>query len=160
MAKKKAIATKKAAEKPIKSNQKAISNKEKKEYAFDLFLNTDYNQKKIASIVNVAEKTISGWIKDGNWDELKGAEQITSAKIIRNIYKQIHSLTEDGKNLEADKLIKAAKAIEVLRNRKVTISQVINVFKEFTTFLFKLDADMAKKLVDYQDKYITILVQD
>lgn len=136
-----------------------LNNSQKREYAFDMFINTDYTQKQIAEFVGVTEKTIGKWKEINNWDQLKSAQTITSQKIIRSIYKRMTELTEAGQNLEADKLIKLAKTIESLSNNKVTISQTINVLKEFTSFLYNNNPQMAKEVNIQMQKFVNNLIQ-
>ena len=133
--------------------KKALGREEKKAIALDLFLDTDKTQKEIAEIVNVTEKTVTKWKVEGDWDLLKSASTITARNIIDNIYQKMHELSLSDK-LEADKLIKLASTIEKLSNKKVTVSQIINVFKDFTTWAFGEDPELAKQINLLQKKYV------
>ena len=153
---------KKAIAKPKKVNDVGLTNADKKQHAFDLFMNTDYTQKRICELVGVSEKTFGSW-KQANkqdWDELKSATQITSKVIERNVYKRLADLTAEGQVFQADQLIKAAKTIEILRGDKITLSQTINVFKGYTTFLFDKNPELAKQNNLYQQDYINQLLKD
>lgn len=121
------------------------SRKELKALAFELFMNTDFSQKEIADKIGVSEVTISKWKSDGSWEDLKGAETITSKKITSNIYQEMYKMSLAGSALNADKLIKLAATIEKLSDRRLTVSHYINAFKDFTTYLFEKDPELAKR---------------
>ncbi len=131
----------------------AKKNNQKKENALDLFLNTDKTQKEIAAILDVSEKTISAWAEEGYWDTLKGASTITPAKIVAKLYKKLEDLT-DADRLDTDALIKTARTIEALSDRRVTLSQTINVFKDFNSWLYSRDGEFAKIVNEKQMEYI------
>ncbi len=132
---------------------KKLSREEKYAIAFDLFMDTDKSQKEIASIAGVTEKTLTKWKVDNEWDLLKSAETVTARKIIDNLYKRAYKLSQD-EDSKADDIIKIANSIEKLSNKKVTISQIINVFKDFTTWAFGEEPETAKAINKLQRKYI------
>lgn len=133
--------------------KKKLTRAEKQAIALDLFLDTDKTQKEIAEIVSVTEKTVTKWKTEGDWELLKNAETVTARKIIENLYKRAYTLSQD-ENSKADDIIKIANSIEKLANKKVTISQIINVFKDFTTWAFSEDAELAKEINLLQKKYV------
>ena len=124
---------------------KKHSRKEIQALAFELFMNTDFSQKEIAEKVGVSEVTVSKWKSEGLWGELKGAGTITPRRIIANIYNEMHDLSLKGANINADKLVKLAAAIEKISDRKLSVSHYINAFKDLTTFLFERDPELAKR---------------
>ncbi|MGJ1352382.1 hypothetical protein ACR79P_08445 [Sphingobacterium spiritivorum] len=131
-----------------------LSNDDKKEIAFDLFMSTDKTQNEICEIVGVAPKTFTRWKQNGLWDELKGATAITSHKIITNIYKAMHDMTLEGKDIKADALAKLARVVEVISDKKYTISQMFNVFKAFTNYVFPKDPETAKLINRYMKEFV------
>ncbi|WP_443937086.1 hypothetical protein [Pedobacter sp. MW01-1-1] len=136
--------------------KKQLNNEQKTAIALDLFLNTDKTQKQICEIVGWTEKTFKAHKDKGNWDILKGAQNITAQNIISELYLKIERIVfKDKDNIDADKLIKVAKSIESLSNRKVTLSQHINCAKEFTTWFFGVNPDLAKEFNKYQQQFIT-----
>lgn len=137
----------------------ALSRADKEALALDLFLNTDKPQREICEIVGWTEKTFTEKKKKGKWDELKSAHTLTANKIISNIYKKLSEETEKDR-LDADKIIKLANSIEKLSDRQATISQIINVFKEFTTFTMELNPELAKKINEFQKKFIDHKIND
>jgi DNA-directed RNA polymerase specialized sigma subunit len=136
-----------------------MNNKDKKLVAHDLFMNTDKTQREISEIIGVNEKTIIRWKTEGKWEMLRSANTLTAQKIINNIYLKLEKLTNDDK-LDADKIIKLANSIEKLTDRKTTLSQAINVFKEFTSFLMGKNPDLAKVVNEYQKEYITSKINE
>jgi len=135
------------------TDKKKLTSDEKYAIAQDLFLETDKTQKEIAQIVKVTEKTLTKWKNDGEWDMLKNASTVTARKIIENLYKRSYDLSIDPKS-KPDDIIKLALSIEKLSNKRVTISQIINVFKDFIAFAFKDNPDMAKEINLLQKKYV------
>ena len=135
------------------AKKKGLSNEEKKSIAYELFITTDKNQKEICEIVQVTEATLSRWKQDGDWELSKQAQTITAQNIITNLYQKAYD--ESIKDtIDADKMIKIANSIEKLSNRKVTIAQIINVFKDFTSFAFGEDPEAAKMINVLQQKYV------
>ena len=133
--------------------KRKLSNDEKYAIAQDLFLETDKTQKEIAEIVHVTEKTLGKWKTEGEWEMLKNASTVTARKIIDNLYKRAHTLSEDPTS-KPDDIIKIANSIEKLSNKRVTVSQIINVFKDFTSYAFNQDAELAKEINLLQKKYV------
>lgn len=131
-----------------------LSNDDKKALAYDLFMNTDKTQNEICEIVGTTPQTFTKWKQVGMWEELKGAVTITSHSIITNVYKKMHDMTSEGGNFNADALAKLARVIEVISDKKYTISQMFNVFKAFTNWLFPKDPDAAKLLNKYMKQFV------
>jgi len=132
----------------------AIGRKDKEALAFELFMHTDKTQKEIAEIAQVAEPTIRKWKEKGKWDELKSAQTLTAGNIIRQLYLRLDDLTKEGTKLDADKIIKLANAVEKLSNKQATISQTINVFKDFIGYCMERDPELGKKINELQKNYI------
>lgn len=137
----------------------AKSRKQKETDAFDLFLRTDMNQKQICEIVGWSERTFTTKKKEGNWEALKEAASVSSAAIIGNLYKQAHELSLAEK-VDADKLIKIAKSIEMLSDNKVTASHYINVFKGFTSWLIGQDKELARTVNGLQQKFLIDFINE
>lgn len=138
----------------MSKKKSGLSNDDKKALAYDLFMNTDKTQNEICDIIDIAPKTFTRWKQDGMWEELKGATTITAQSIITNIYKKMHDMTSEGGNFNADALAKLARVIEVISDKKYTISQMFNVFKAFTNWLFPKDPDAAKMLNKHMKEFV------
>lgn len=138
-----------------------LSNDRKREIALDLYLNTDKSQKEICEIVGWTEKTFSANKEKYKWEEQKGATTIGASKLISKLYMKANNIADAQDNdINADKLIKVAKAIEMLSNKKVTTSQRINFAKEVTTWLFGKDPDKAKEFNKLLQEWITEVISN
>ncbi|MEO2080615.1 MAG: phage terminase small subunit-related protein [Leeuwenhoekiella sp.] len=133
--------------------KKGLTNDDKRAVAFDLYISTDKTQKEISDIVGVTEATLSRWKLDGDWELAKQAQTITANNIITNLYQKAYELST-ADVIDADKMIKIANSIEKLSNKQVTISNIINVFKEFTSWAFGEDAELAKSINSLQRKFV------
>lgn len=136
---------------------KKLTNEEKKAIAQELFMETDKTGKEISSIVGVTEKTFGNWKSKGDWELLKQAQTVTAKNIVQNLYQKAYNLTLEDK-IDADKLVKIANTIDKLSNKKVTISHIINVFKDFTTWAFAENPELAKQINLLQKKYVDFKV--
>lgn len=136
-----------------------LSRDRKRDLALEMYLNTDKSQKEICEIVGWTEATFSSNKEKYKWDALKGASTITAQNIIAKLYVRLEELVED-KTINPDALIKTAKSIEMLSNKKVTISQHINCAKEFTIWLISQNPELAKQLNNYQRQFINGLVSN
>lgn len=132
-----------------------------KSRALELFLHTDFTQGEIAEMCGVHEKTISTWAIAGEWKNLRAAAQVTSAKIIQNLYAKIYDGTKKDAEtpLTSDDISKLSVAIERLKDTKVSVSALTNSFKEFTSHLMSIDAELAKKVVVHQQEFLRNYIQ-
>lgn len=135
-----------------------LSNEEKKALGYDLFMNTDKTQNEICQIIKITPQTFTRWKQDGLWEELKGATTITAGNIITNIYKKMFEMTQVPDKINADALAKLARVIEVVSEKKYTLSQVINVFKEFINWLFPKDPELAKAINKFMKEWVDELI--
>lgn len=125
-----------------------------KSLACDLYLTTDYTQKYIAEIVDVSEVTICKWCEEGKWDELKAMEKASRNGTIKRIHERIFKLSESDEPTSADMASKWAATLEKLQDKKLTVPNRVNVFKEFSTWLLKRDPELAKTVVKLQYQFI------
>lgn len=140
-----------------------LAAKQKKEWAQLLFLRTDKSQKEIAETVGVAEKTLSGWKTNENWDRLKASIVITKDEQLRRVYQQINELTSviekrpEGERYadssEADTLSKLASTARSLESN-MSIADIIDVFMMFQDWLRDIDLVKAQDISNYQDAFI------
>jgi transcriptional regulator with XRE-family HTH domain len=57
-----------------------------------LFVNEGVSQKEIAERLNLTEKTVSKWAKDGEWDKLKTSMLVTKDNQLTALYRQLENL--------------------------------------------------------------------
>lgn len=117
---------------------------------YDLFCNTDLNQKEIAKVIAVSEAHLSKWIKENDWELDKVAQKVTVEKIIRDLYRQIsaiNKLAQTEKRIfepgETDSIIKITNSIEKLR-KKHNLSAYHAVLRECLNWMMKADNEKAK----------------
>ncbi len=129
-----------------------MKNVEKKEIARGLFIKSLFNRKEIAKHVDVTEKTLRGWIEDGEWETMKDAMQITRPRLLQDAYAQLNAINrriENDLNNIPTKELSDAKG--VIRKEIETFSfqpihKYIEVFEEFLEYVSKNQPD---KIYDF-----------
>ncbi len=135
--------------------KKKLSNSEKKDLAYEMYMNTDKNQQEICLIIDVAPKTFTKWKQEGLWEELKAARLMSAKSIEMNILQRLHDMSADKDTpLNADAMAKLARVIEVISEKRYTISQMMKVLQAFINWLFPIDDEAAKMLNRYQKQFI------
>jgi len=143
------------------------ANSNLKEIAKALYL-SGVRQKDIAERLSVSPQTITKWVKEGEWDKLRAARQITRTELVNKTLASINQLLDsvlESKDPDAmtglgDKLTKLAGAIEKL-DKKATVIDIIEVTMDFEKYLItrqswdKAITDELLKLVNkLHDAYI------
>lgn len=143
-----------------------MKTSEKREVAKQLFLYAGVTQKEIAVSLDVTEKTVSKWASVGKWHELRGAFTSTKDELVRATYLHIAEIqkviSQDKRaptNAETDQILKLAKVIETL-DKKITLAQIIQVFREFENYLIGVDADLTKIINRHHTAFITRAVNE
>lgn len=116
----------------------------KKEFAKSLYIYSQQTQEEISEIIGISRQSLSKWVKNGHWDELRAAITITPENIIVNLTKQLNeinqSITERPKGerfattKEADAILKISNTIKNLR-QKLGISEVVSVGMRFLSWM-------------------------
>lgn len=141
----------------------AKTNIDKKSIARSLFLDGNYTQEEIADKVGTTRQTVSRWIREDNWEEVKASVAITPAQIISQWNRQIIEVNnaiaarDEGQRYatpaEADALAKLAGAINKLQN-DVGVSDCVSVAMRFLSWLRPLDVEAAKQFNNLFDAFI------
>lgn len=144
-----------------------LDNFQKKEWAKVLYLRENLLQKEIAQKVGCTEKTLSIWIKAGNWDMLKSSIIVTKEEELRRIYLQINELNthifsrDEGARFantkEADTLTKLTAAARCLET-DTSIADVIEVCMNVCNFIKKDDLEKSQEISSYFESYIKTLL--
>lgn len=141
----------------------AKQNIDRKDIAKSLFLNGNFTQEEIADKVGTTRQTVSRWIKEGGWEQLKASITITPAQILSGLNRQIveinNNISEraEGQRFatvaEADILAKLASAIKKIE-QDVGIADIVDVAIRFTNWLRPLDLEKAKEFNELLDAFI------
>lgn len=132
-----------------------MSVKDKK-LAKELFLLTERTQKEIAQIVGVTESTLSSWVNEGNWKDLKNVDGL-QVNIRRKALMKLDLLLEDEDLKSADRASKYASIVRSLKEKEIGVSECIRVFDMFINYLMSIetsDVELIKKLNKYQDQFL------
>lgn len=145
---------------------------DKKSAAQELF-NAGWDQKRIASILELSEQTISGWKTKHNWEEKRARKNMAADVAEDRVWKLINYQSR-ALEMEADDLEQqfAKKKIEKLppldkghvdalqklwstvKNKQLDWSVIVNNVKEFVGFISEHDIELAKKVLDHADNYM------
>lgn len=145
------------------------SDREKqKEFARILYMQGN-PQTVISEKTGNTKATVNRWVKEGNWETLRGAANITRPELVNKLLKTVNDLldqviTTKDPSLQAslgDKLSKFASVIEKL-DKKANVVDAIEVFMAFGKWIQyrqSFDPDITPELIKainrYQDLYIS-----
>lgn len=140
-----------------------LTNRQKKEWAKLLYLRENITQQEIADKVGVSRVSMSKWVKDGKWEELKVGLTLTKDEQIQNLYRQIAEINrtiasrKDGERYattsEADTIGKISAAIKKLEG-DIGIADFVSVGIRFIEFVRRADLDKAKDVTVLWDTFI------
>jgi transcriptional regulator with XRE-family HTH domain len=138
-----------------------ISKAQEKEFARMLFVNEKLSQKEIAQRVDVSERTLSKWAKDGKWEQMRKSMLVTKDHNLFLLYEQLQAINEDIQSREVKfGNLKEIQSIAMLTTSiqrlevETSVGQTIEVAKGFIEFLRQIDVDKAKEATTYFDAYI------
>ncbi len=141
-----------------------LTIQQKKDYAKTLYL-TDLtiSQKEVAKRAGVSEKTISNWVNKEGWENLRTSLLTTRQTQLSHLYNQLRALNENiaqreetgryASPKEADTLSKLTTSIAKLE-QDLSISDIVNVFKQFLDWLRPVDLEKAKEMSAMLDAFI------
>lgn len=131
------------------------SNAAKRKQAKDLYCRYSLQQREIARILGVTEKTISKWKSTENWDRERAAYTTTKESELRRIYGQLANLNNEIENRtasegqagipsskEADIQSKLSSSIRTLEN-DAGAAATVDVAVAFTTWCKGRSIDIA-----------------
>jgi transcriptional regulator with XRE-family HTH domain len=140
-----------------------LTNKQKKDWAQLLFTKENVTQKEVAQRVGVSTQTMSKWVNQGKWEELKVSVTITKEEQLKNLYRQLAEINkviserEEGKRYatsgESDTISKLAVAIEKMES-DIGLADIISTFRTFLTWLRGFDIEQAQTLTPLCDSFI------
>jgi transposase len=149
---------------------KRATNSDKKAVAKTLYI-TGTLQKVIAERLSVSPVTVNRWVKDGGWEAIRSARNVTRPEIVNKLLASISKMLDkvleegEGDNADAfdglgDKLSKLATTIERL-DKKANIVDAVEVFEDFHMWLANrqhidksITDEFLKAVNKFQDQYI------
>ena len=136
---------------------------DRKDLAKTLYVNGSFTQEEIAAKVGTTRQTVSRWIRDGAWDQVKASYTITPEQILAGLNRQIIEINNkvnsrpEGERFatvaEADTLAKLASSIKKIET-DAGIADIVNVGIKFTNWLRQTDLVLAKRFSDLLDAVI------
>lgn len=121
-----------------------LTNKQKKAWAQTEYVVKNLSQKEVAEIVGVSTVTLSKWVNQNRWDELRRQMLVTREKQLSRLYMQIDELTRviearpDGQRFssskEADTINKLTAAIRALET-EASVADIVEVSKRLLDWL-------------------------
>lgn len=147
-----------------------LSIEEKKEYAKKLYVKDKLLQIEVAEKTKVSKNTISKWVRDGKWEELRTTHIMTKEEELRRLYVMLRSTNDaiekrDPESLkvgfkngvptskEADIINKITASIRQLQT-ETGIAEITDVATEMINFYKTLDFEKAKELTQLFDAFI------
>ena len=143
------------------SNRKSTIE-EKKAYAKILYTREQLNGKIVAQRVGVAEKTISKWVKEGKWSDLRNRLLVSKENQINLLYGQLECLNDaiqendngypDTK--QADIQVKVTAAIRSLET-DMNIADLVESGIRFVKYIQKVDSfEEVQKTIDLWSSFL------
>ncbi len=69
-----------------------VTKSNEKEKAHYLYFNTAKTQKEIAKLLNISERTMISWVKNGNWADLKKATYYSPEQETHFLYEELREI--------------------------------------------------------------------
>jgi len=140
-----------------------LTNKQKKEWAYTEYVINNLSQKEVAEKVGFSTVTMSKWVREGNWDDLRRQMLVTREKQLSRLYAQFDELTSaiakkpEGERYanskEADTLNKLTAAIRSLET-EASIADIVEVSKRLLNYLRPVNAAKAIEVAGIFNDFI------
>lgn len=138
-------------------------NLEKKQLAKNLFFQTDLTKSQIAAMLGISRRSVTYWIKEGDWLRLKSSAAHLPSLLAEKCYHMIGHLTDaylserrltnPVSHKEIDGLYKLTLTIGKLKNRS-TLNESMEMFGFFLDGLRNKNPDLAVELTPYIEEYV------
>jgi len=144
-----------------KKSKASASTQEKKDLARLFFITDNLTQKEIAKRVDVNEKTIGSWVRDGQWQKLRTSLLTSKGDLLRRYYKILDAVADKIEKTEggygdtklADMSIKYSAAVKNLET-ETSAGQMFETGMAFIRHVMKDDTELAKAITDQFDAFI------
>lgn len=137
-----------------------------KQIARELYLNTSMTQKEIAFKLGISEQTLSKWVNNGKWDEIKTAKSITKEQLLKQAYEQLAAINKaiEERGGVPDKQLSDAKGILVkeiaLLEKNHSISTAVYIMDRFLNYVLTHNPSIAKEVSQMQLAFIEMLANE
>lgn len=119
-----------------------MTNDDKREFAYLLYVHQGFNQKTCAEKAGVTPKTLGNWVEKYNWEKERKRLLIGKQEQLNKLYDQLDNLTqvveksEDGypSPQQADTMIKISTAIRNMET-DLAIADIVESGMKFMRFL-------------------------
>lgn len=140
-----------------------LTREQQKELARLLYVREDKTMQEIACEVGTARQTISRWIKEGRWDDLRVSITRTNEEQIKAMYAQLDELQRAiatrpvgqrfGTTKEIDFIKKLTSSIRDLQT-DLSVQDDISVCSSILAFLRSTSIEEAQRIAPILDAYI------
>ena len=125
-----------------------------------LFVQGDLSQKLIAAKVGTSENTLSNWVKEGKWNDLRKSMLISRQDSLRRLYNVLENMTkvaeddaQGGDTKLHDKISKCTASIRSLET-DVAVADMIATAKLFIKHLQNVDMTLVERFTNEFDAFI------
>lgn len=137
----------------------------KRDQALKLYLD-GVTQREICKIVGVSNVTLKKWKDTDLWEQKKTTKEISVDNLINKMLVKANREL-DNPAFNPDSLAKIISQLKKLKDDRITLADIINVFTDFLHRLMErmkegevysrgelVDLDFVKKICDLQDQYV------
>jgi hypothetical protein len=146
---------------------------DKKSAAQELY-NAGWDQKRIAAILVISEQTISGWKQKHNWEEKRAKKnmaadvaedtiwelinyQLMALKQRKDQYEELAKSNKENKDLpmlDKGDIDALQKLWTTVKNKQLDWAVIVNIVKDYVSYISERDLDLAKKILTHSDDYL------
>jgi DNA-binding XRE family transcriptional regulator len=141
---------------------------DKRSKAKSLYLTGQYEQKEIAELVDVSERSICKWKEEEDWDSFKTSLLTTRENELRRLYKMlaVHNDSIDVmseaklpiNSKQADAVLKLTAAIKNLE-LETSIADKVEVGTAFITMVRRENIELAKTITHWFDIFLKTAIK-
>ena len=134
-------------------------NEQLREWAKHLFTRGEKNYRQIANDTGISEAQLRQWATESSWEMIRKTMPTSKEYQLEKLYLLLEKAnekllgTEDVNAKDVDLIVKYTAAIKNL-DTEVSLQQIVEVAKIFTSWLNAHNSVLAKTITMYFDKFI------